>query len=106
MAAIHLSLLPNRLIEFVGLFFGDTTEEPIKIGMHLFCSRLHKAGDFFQQANHRAMPNDNLPLLHFFGYPTDCARMIFWSDRSFSALARAGLSMPARTPVARPSEAQ
>ena len=50
-------------------------------------------------------PCISLPV-HFLGYPTDCARMIFWSGRSFITLAKAGLSMFARTTVASPSEAQ
>ena len=43
---------------------------------------------------------------YFFGKPTDWANTTSWSSRSFSALASAGRSTDARTPVARPSEAQ
>ena len=43
---------------------------------------------------------------YFFGKPTDCAKTTSWLSRSFSALASAGRSTEARTPVARPSEAQ
>ncbi|MBA7708611.1 hypothetical protein ES703_117513 [subsurface metagenome] len=42
----------------------------------------------------------------FFGYPTVCARITFWSGRSFITFARAGLSTYPRTTVANPSEAQ
>ena len=43
---------------------------------------------------------------YFFGYPTDCAKMIFCCGCNFRVLARAGLSMLARTTVASPSDAQ
>ena len=43
---------------------------------------------------------------YFFGKPTDWAKTTSWLSRSFSALASAGRSTEARTPVARPSEAQ
>jgi hypothetical protein len=43
---------------------------------------------------------------YFFGYPTVCERMIFWSGRSFIAFARATRSIEPRTTVASPSEAQ
>ena len=43
---------------------------------------------------------------YFFGYPTDCAKMIFWFGCKFKVLASEGLSMLPRTTVASPSEAQ
>ncbi len=43
---------------------------------------------------------------YFFGYPTVCESMIFWSDRSFIAFARATRSIEPRTTVASPSDAQ
>jgi hypothetical protein len=42
----------------------------------------------------------------FFGYPIAWARVIFWSGRSPIVLAREGLSIFARTQVARPTAAQ
>jgi len=42
----------------------------------------------------------------FFGYPTDCAKTMIRVGASLRALASGGLSTIARTPVARPSEAQ
>jgi len=43
---------------------------------------------------------------YFFGYPTVWERVIFWSGRRPITFAKAGLSMCARTTVAKPSEAQ
>jgi hypothetical protein len=43
---------------------------------------------------------------YFFGYPTDCAKMIFWLACKFRVFASAGLSTLPRTTVASPSEAQ
>ena len=43
---------------------------------------------------------------YFFGYATDCAKMILCCGCNFRVLARAGLSTLARTTVASPSEAQ
>ncbi len=46
------------------------------------------------------------PPVYFFGYPTDWARIIFCPGLSFSSFASASRSIPARTTVASPSEAQ
>ena len=43
---------------------------------------------------------------YFFGYPTDCAKMILCCGCNFRVLARAGLSTLARTTAPSPSDAQ
>ena len=43
---------------------------------------------------------------YFFGYPTDCAKMIFCCGRNFRVFVSAGLSTLPRTTVASPSDAQ
>jgi hypothetical protein len=42
----------------------------------------------------------------YFGYPTDCAKMIDWPGRSFNFGPSAARSTEALAPVASPSEAQ
>jgi len=70
-------------------------------------SETSKMGDGIGEPTFRALSEKPIPNLaaHFFGKPTLCARVIAWLSESFSALASAGRSIKARTPVASPSEA-